>query len=258
MPRVNSKNQKGGATKCQFELKPDQKTALSNFLAMAALEKVPEGTRLAADPSPPEKDAVVDALYNDWDTLIPAGMEVQEEPKGTRMPQKYHQAGLMLFGADGKAMPKPADKGKLLEALNASIEETKKAPAAAVAPVVPATVVAAQGVASPPLTEAEAAAAGKAVTPGGYMFGGKRKPAKKASKKSSKKASKKSSAKMVGGAKKKSSKKSSKKASKKSSAKMVGGAKKKAGSKKAGSKKAGSKKAGSKKAGSKKRAVKKN
>jgi hypothetical protein len=244
MPRVNSKNQKGGATtKCHFELM-GQNTPLSHYLAMANYES-PDGKALTADPSPEDEKRVAQALFDVWDKEV-TGTVLQENPTGTFLPEKFKLSALDVYQANGQPQAKPQDGDTLAKKLHDRWMASKPAAQAAAASVPAPAQGQGQGQGQgPALSEAAANQ-----TPGGNsMGGGKRKPAKKASKK----ASKKSSAKMVGGAKKKSSKKSSKKTSKKSSAKMVGGAKKKAGSKKAGSKKAGSKKAGSKK-----RAVKKN
>jgi hypothetical protein len=236
MPKVNSKTQKGGNTKCQYELKPGHNSALAALLAMSAHVGTDERALTTPVPSDPEIGAAVDKFLAEAATPngLPAGTKLQqiEVPTGapagtvvTYLPQQYMDVGSLIFD------PATGDVKVPLATKDALVEAVKKAAIAAHAKAAPAPVA--------PLVDA----AGPVVLPGGSMLGGKRKPAKKAPKKSSKKASKKSS--------------------KKASVKMVGGAKKKAGSKKAGSKKAGSKKAGSKKAGSKKagskkRAVKKN
>ena len=255
MPKVNSKIQKGGNFKCQYELKPEHNHPLSNLLAMSANLKVPEGIPLSNVPGTPEIEAVVDKFITAIRSELPSGITLQaiddktSAPK-SYLPEQYKTVGELLFDPlTGAVRPIPTDlvafRAELVDAVSRAATAAHRAQAAATPAA--GTGTPAEGTGTPAVPPGTAGSA----LGGAVMVGGKRKPAKKASKKvskkSSKKSSKKASVKMVGGAKKKASKKSSakkaskkssaKKASKKSSLKMVGGAKKKAGSKKAGSKK---------------------
>jgi hypothetical protein len=271
MPKVNSKIQKGGNFKCQYELKPEHNHPLSNLLAMSANLKVPEGIPLSNVPGTPEIEAVVDKFITAIRSELPSGITLQaiddktSAPK-SYLPEQYKTVGELLFDPlTGAVRPIPTDlvafRAELVDAVSRAATAAHRAQAAATPAAGTGTPAAgtgtpAEGTGTPAVPPGTAGSA----LGGAVMVGGKRKPAKKASKKvskkSSKKSSKKASVKMVGGAKKKASKKSSakkaskkssakkaskkssaKKASKKSSLKMVGGAKKKAGSKKAGSKK---------------------
>ncbi len=280
MPKVNSKNQRGGNTLCQFEIKPGFNSPFAKFLSLASGLNV-DGTARSGAIEQSVRDEVIRALVaeiGEGKALV-AGTKLQPvgEGAGAAAPGAGAAAAAVTYFPTGEAYP--ASFGTALESFFDRTTGTLRDDAPRTAEALNALLdrLSSSKLSASGATESEA----PVVLPGGAkMIGGRRKAPKKSSKKASskksskkasaKKSSKKTSAKMVGGAKKKSSKKASakksskkasakksskktsaKKSSKKTSVKMVGGAKKKAGSKKAGSKKAGSKKAGSKKGSAK-------
>jgi hypothetical protein len=288
MPKVNSKNQRGGNTLCQFEIKPGFNSPFAKFLSLASGLNV-DGTARSGAIEQSVRDEVIRALVaeiGEGKALV-AGTKLQPVGEGAGAAAPAPGAGAAAAAAAVTYFPTgeayPASFGTALEAFFDRTTGTLRDDAPRTAEALNALLdrLSSSKLSVSGANESEAPGFGG----GAKMIGGRRKAPKKSSKKASskksskkasaKKSSKKTSAKMVGGAKKKSSKKASakksskkasakksskktsaKKSSKKTSVKMVGGAKKKAGSKKAGSKKAGSKKAGSKKAGSKKGSAK--